>query len=162
MSMGLLNNWFRRDQKKRSRTSHPRRRRKGRVTSSRRPSKSRRPVLKVDHNPSGQSDTNAFLSKENVDDPSDLIILSVDEEKEWQRLGSRALVLKVLILPMVVIPPWSMVMLSLAWVGQMEMPGEVQLALVGVLGGDIIGLCYVVTRDLFPNGQSGRSGDDNT
>lgn len=76
------------------------------------------------------------------------------------RITSRSTVLKALVVPMYIIPLWLMVILSLPAMKITVYTERMQLTFLGALASDVIGLCYVVTRDLFPKGSSDR--DDET
>lgn len=67
------------------------------------------------------------------------------------RLLSRTILLYTLTAPMVIIPFWLMWALSPGnFKGYSE---RMQFALLGVLSMDVLGLCTIVTRDLYPNGK---------
>jgi hypothetical protein len=70
-----------------------------------------------------------------------------------QRLKSRSKIVNILMVPMVVVPFWLMVLLSLPAFGQKSYSEDMQKGFLLVLASDCIGLCYVVTHDLFPNGK---------
>jgi hypothetical protein len=65
-------------------------------------------------------------------------------------ISSRSKVLAALIIPMYVAPIWLMVMLTLPIFKGKIFSERMQFALLTALTSDLIGLCYVVTRDLFP------------
>lgn len=74
-------------------------------------------------------------------------------EELKHQLEARNKVLSALRIPMYVVPAWLIVMLTLPIVNSeyIKAPSErMQLALLTALASDIIGLCYVVTRNLFP------------
>ncbi|MGB3518030.1 MAG: hypothetical protein WBA43_16355 [Elainellaceae cyanobacterium] len=66
------------------------------------------------------------------------------------RLNARMVVLYALIAPMVVIPFWLMWLLSPGNIDKYE--EEMQGALLGALASNVLGLCWIITRDLFPQG----------
>ncbi len=74
------------------------------------------------------------------------------------RLLARMILLCALITPMVAIPFW------LTWVlspmNLKHYSEKMQLALLGVLGTDVLGICYVIAQDLFPKGDSSSQKND--
>ncbi|MGB3200003.1 MAG: hypothetical protein WBA99_03820, partial [Nodosilinea sp.] len=66
------------------------------------------------------------------------------------RLNARMIILYALIAPMVVIPFWLMWLLSPGNIDRYEK--EMEGALLGALASNVLGLCWIITRDLFPQG----------
>lgn len=105
----------------------------------------------------GQSSDGAFnlTPKEKYDltKPEGREAATLDE-----RLRARTEVLHALRVPMYIVPCWLMLILSLPainhpWLNKNAYSERVQFALIGALASDILGLCWVVTRDLFPQGK---------
>lgn len=76
------------------------------------------------------------------------------------RIHSRSTVLKALVVPMYFIPLWLMGILSLPAVNITAYSEKMQLMFLGALASDVVGLCYVVTKDLFPKGSSSHDEDE--
>lgn len=80
------------------------------------------------------------------------------------RINARKTILRIIVIPMTIVPIWLMVMLTLSMFGKIEMSEKMKFAFLGAITGDFLGLCYIVTRDLFPQGDSARrenkSGDN--
>lgn len=70
------------------------------------------------------------------------------------RLRSRTLVIWSLIIPMSIAPFWLMILLSLPAFGKKPYSETMQAAFFAGLVSDFVGLYYVITRDLFPQGSS--------
>ncbi len=51
---------------------------------------------------------------------------------------------------MYVVPVWLIIMLTLPAFKVKAFSERMQILLLGALASDIVGLCYVVTRNLFP------------
>lgn len=94
----------------------------------------------------------------NVDDylPQDAFISPEDELRKLElehRLKLRRLVLYALIIPMAIIPIWLMVLLTVpAFNKDAKISETMQIAYLTAVASDFIGLYYIITRDLFPNG----------
>jgi hypothetical protein len=69
------------------------------------------------------------------------------------RLNSRSRIVRVLLCPMLIIPIWLMGMISLPAFGNKAYSERMQIFFLGALASNALGLCYVVTRDLFPLGK---------
>lgn len=110
-----------------------------------------------------------FLSPDAVKSPQDTFSkaeldhrLSLAELEHRQKL--RRWILRPLIIPMAIIPIWLMVLLSVPVFNSKATVSErMQIAYLGAVASDFIGLYYIITRDLFPNGGNKRKqkGDDN-
>lgn len=103
--------------------------------------------------------TDEYLIAKNVEQ-GDLTIEGRKNARLQHHLASRTKVLAALIIPMYVVPIWLMIMLSLPAFKVKAFSERMQILLLGALASDIVGLCYVVTRDLFP--QKSDFGDDET
>lgn len=66
------------------------------------------------------------------------------------QMTSRTKVLTALIIPMYVVPVWLMVMISLPAFNITSFSERMQFALLSALVSDLIGIFYILTRDLFP------------
>jgi hypothetical protein len=95
--------------------------------------------------------------------------LTKEEERKGaelqHRIDSRDKVLRSLIIPMYVIPCWLLLMLSVSVIkhpllNNSAFSEKVQLALLGTLATDVLGLCFLVTRDLFPQSRDTRKGKE--
>lgn len=98
----------------------------------------------------------------------DINVNSVDDIIELKRanhlIDSRTTILRIIVVPMSIVPIWLMIILTLSMFGKIEMSEKMKFAFLGAITGDFLGLCYIVTRDLFPQGDSARrenkSGDN--
>jgi hypothetical protein len=94
--------------------------------------------------------TEEYLSGKNIEAND----FSTTEGRKSARLkhhlASRTKVLTALIIPMYVAPVWLMIMLSLPAFNIKVFSERMQILLLSALTSDLIGLCYVVTRNLFP------------
>ncbi|MGI0491836.1 hypothetical protein ACN4EG_08485 [Alkalinema pantanalense CENA528] len=119
-------------------------------------------VSDPDENPIGKIDTRQTVEKLQIG--HDDLDLKTDEGRKGaelqHRIHSRSTILKALVVPMYIIPLWLMVILSLPALKVNAYSEKMQFTLLGALASDVIGLCYVVTRDLFPKGSSSQDEDD--
>lgn len=70
------------------------------------------------------------------------------------RLKLRRLILYAIIVPMAIIPIWLMVLLTVPVFNKKSGPSEaMQMAYLTAVASDFIGLYYIITRDLFPDGK---------
>ncbi|KPQ35704.1 MAG: Protein of unknown function (DUF3043) [Phormidesmis priestleyi Ana] len=100
--------------------------------------------------PAVTTTTEEYLNKPNVKE-YDFATSEARKSAELKhRIDSRTKVLAALIIPMYVAPIWLMVMLSLPAFKVKAFSERMQYLLLGALASDLLGLCYVVTRDLFP------------
>lgn len=93
--------------------------------------------------------------------PDSLIAAGGDrdiERKEIEhRLRLRNIILYALITPMAVIPIWLMVLLSVPVFNKESAVSErMQIAYLAAVASDFVGLYYIITRDLFPDGKTNR------
>lgn len=93
--------------------------------------------------------------------PQDSLISPTNEmeKREFEhRIKLRNVILYSLIMPMAIIPIWLMILLTIpVFDRDSDVSEPMQLAYLTAVASDFIGLYYIITRDLFPNGrQTGR------
>jgi hypothetical protein len=71
-----------------------------------------------------------------------------------QRLEARSIILWSLVVPMSVIPFWLMGLLTFNSLGKIKLPENLQSGILVAVVSDYLGLYYVVTQDLFSQGQA--------
>lgn len=71
-----------------------------------------------------------------------------------QRSNERRIILWFLVVPMSIIPICLTASLVLSWSGRGNLSEKMQFAVLGALSTNFLGICYVVTRDLFPQGNN--------
>jgi hypothetical protein len=71
-----------------------------------------------------------------------------------QRLSARNLILWSLVVPMSVIPFWLMGLLTFNSLGRIKLSESLQVGILAAVASDYLGLYYVVTQDLFPQGKA--------
>ncbi|MBD3883519.1 hypothetical protein IFO70_17260 [Phormidium tenue FACHB-886] len=100
--------------------------------------------------------TQDYLEKLNI--KSDAITTEIDlrTAEAKHRLTSRTIVLLSLVVPMAIAPFWLMVLLSLPALGKKPYSEAMQVAFLAGLVSDFAGLYYVITQDLFPQGNGER------
>lgn len=99
--------------------------------------------------------TDKFLKQKGIAINTAVVAMSDAEARAYElrhRLGARTTILWTLILPMAIVPFWLMIQLSLPIFGIKPYSEKMQLGLLAALATDVVGLFYVVTRDLYPNG----------
>ncbi len=97
-----------------------------------------------------QQTVGEYLSSQNINRDDFTTTKGRKSARLKHQLTSRTKVLTALIIPMYVAPIWLMVMISLPAFNIKSFSERMQFALLSALASDLIGLCYVVTRDLFP------------
>jgi len=97
-----------------------------------------------------QQTVGEYLSSQNINRDDFATTEGRKSARLKHQLTSRTKVLAALIIPMYVAPIWLMVMISLPAFNIKSFSERMQFALLSALASDLIGLCYVVTRDLFP------------
>ena len=104
----------------------------------------------------------ASISDVDITSPDDLLppdsLIASDqniEKRELEhRLRLRNIVLYALITPMAVIPIWLMVLLTVPVFHEDSKVSErMQIAYLTAVASDFVGLHYIITRDLFPDGR---------
>jgi hypothetical protein len=97
-----------------------------------------------------------YLEKFNVE--SDAITTDHDlrTAEAKHRLTSRTIVLLSLVVPMAIAPFWLMALLSLPAFGKKPYSEVMQAAFLAGLVSDFAGLYFVITQDLFPQGERRR------
>jgi hypothetical protein len=98
------------------------------------------------------TDTGKYLINQGItNDGFDLVTDEGRKAAEMQhRLKSRSLFLIIVSLPMSIAPLWLMVMLTLPVWGIKVYSDSMQAGFLTALATNVLGLCYVVARDLFP------------
>ncbi|KAM3089821.1 hypothetical protein ACKFKG_32380 [Phormidesmis sp. 146-35] len=105
--------------------------------------------------------TDEFLKEHGVGKDA----LTADQARSFElrhRLTARMIILGSLVAPMSIAPFWLMALLSLPAFGLKPYSEAMQAGLLAGLVSDVAGLYYVVTRDLFPKGQSSNTKSSNT
>lgn len=107
--------------------------------------------------------TEEYLKKQGIDRDA-VTTAELRKAEVVHRLSSRKLVLLSLVIPMSIAPFWLMVLLSLPAFDKKPYSERMQAAFLTALVSDFAGLYYVITRDLFPNGEgsSRRTSKDET
>lgn len=106
--------------------------------------------------------TEEFLQQEGVKEEA----IRETRADNAHRRTSRMLILLSVVSMSTLIPLWLMTLLTLTGLGKAKFSEQMQLAILGTGIADIVGLCYVVTSDLFPKGrrsqreQLGQDDDD--
>lgn len=101
--------------------------------------------------------TEEFLRRRGVD-KSAVVTDDLKQAEFRHRLNSRTIILLSLVVPMSIAPFWLMVLLSLPAFDKKPYPDAMQAAFLTALVSDFVGLYYVITRDLFPQGESSSNG----
>lgn len=99
--------------------------------------------------------TDKFLKQKGIAVNTAVVAMSDAEARAYElrhRLGARTTILWTLVLPMAIVPFWLMIQLSLPIFNIKPHSEKMQLGLLAALATDVVGLFYVVTRDLFPSG----------
>lgn len=102
-----------------------------------------------------QEETGRFLERKGAADDKSIIAITDEEVKlreRLQRLRERTTILYALVGSMGLIPIWLMILLSLPVFNIKPYSEKMQLGFLAALATDVVGLFYVVTRDLFPSG----------
>jgi hypothetical protein len=97
--------------------------------------------------------TEEFLQQEGVKEQA--ILLEIKANNEHRRIA-RMLVLLPVMSMSTIIPLWLMILLTLTGLGKAKFSEQMQFAILGTGIADIVGLCYLVTSDLFPKGRRSR------
>ena len=80
---------------------------------------------------------------------------SMEKRELEHRLRLRNVILYALIAPMAAIPIWLMVLLTVpVFNKESDVSERMQIAYLAAVASDFVGLYYIITRDLFPNGKS--------
>lgn len=103
----------------------------------------------IENIPLEEITTDEYLTARNIK-TEDLTVEGRKNARLEHHLASRTKVLAALVIPMYIVPVWLMIMLSLPAFRIKAFSERMQILLLGALASDIVGLCYVVTRDLFP------------
>jgi hypothetical protein len=99
-----------------------------------------------------------FLAKHGVEEDALRTVEGRRGAELKHRLTARMILLLALLAPMVVIPFWLMWILSP--INIKNYSERMQGAFLAALASDVLGLCWVVTRDLFPQGKDGSKEQD--
>ncbi|NJL54694.1 hypothetical protein HC928_05485 [bacterium] len=107
-----------------------------------------------------------FLVRKGIDEDALRTVEGRKGAELKHRLTARMILLSALIAPIVVIPFWLMWILSPT--NSRNYSERMQAAFLAALASDVLGLCWIVTRDLFPQGNElsnedieGEKADDN-
>ncbi|NJN57777.1 MAG: hypothetical protein HC879_09890 [Leptolyngbyaceae cyanobacterium SL_5_9] len=104
--------------------------------------------------------TEDFLAARGID-RSAVVADELRKAEAKHRINSRMIVLLSLIVPMSIAPFWLMALLSLPAFGKKPYSDYMQGAFLTALVSDFVGLYYVITRDLFPQGENSRRNASN-
>lgn len=104
----------------------------------------------------------AYL-QENKVESSDLTIKdNLEVKKEYFILAGRTIILMIISVQMLIIPFRLLSLFEDSFSDKVKMSEKMQIAILGAVAGDLAGLYYIVTRDLFPKGGNGRKKDNNS
>jgi hypothetical protein len=108
--------------------------------------------VKIQHQNQEILSTEEFLQQEGVKEEA----IRETRADNAHRRTSRMLILLSVVSMSTLIPLWLMTLLTLTGLGKAKFSEQMQLAILGTGIADIVGLCYVVTSDLFPKGRRSR------
>lgn len=97
--------------------------------------------------------TEEFLQQHGVG-KSAVVTDPLQQAEFKHRLNSRTIILLSLVVPMSIAPFWLMALLSLPAFDKRPYSDAMQAAFLTALVSDFVGLYYVITRDLFPQGKA--------
>jgi len=97
--------------------------------------------------------TEKFLEDRGIDKTA-VVSDEIARAETRHRHFGRTIVLLSLVVPMSIAPFWLMALLSLPAFNRKVYSEGMQAALLAALASDFVGLYYVITRDLFPQGSN--------
>jgi hypothetical protein len=102
-----------------------------------------------------------YLQENQVESSGIAIKNNLEIKKEYFILAGRTIILMIISVQMLIIPFRLLSLFENSFYGKVEMSEKMQIAILSAVAGDLAGLYYIVTRDLFPKGGNSRQKDDN-